>query len=121
VSADKSYLYEVLFELSRSISGHDGLGNIRELQNIIERSVILPRGRTLELAMPEMAASHPMSISRSTAGFIAERERILQALKNTRGVVSGPNGAARRLGLKRTALQARMKKLGISRDYQWNR
>jgi formate hydrogenlyase transcriptional activator len=111
----------ISIEAMNALNRYEWPGNIRELQNIIERSVILSRGRTLELAMPEMAASHPMSISRSTAGSIAERERILQALKNTRGVVSGPNGAARRLGLKRTTLQARMKKLGISRDYQWNR
>ncbi len=93
-------------------------GNIRELQNIIERSVILSQGRTLELAMPEMTAGTPNLTSLSTTGLIAEREKILRALKESKGVVSGSNGAAHRLGIKRTTLQARMKRLGISRDYQ---
>jgi transcriptional regulator with GAF, ATPase, and Fis domain len=90
----------------------------RELQNIIERSVILSRDRTLELAMPEMAVNPPNSIAHSKTSSNDERERILRVLKDTNGVVSGPKGAACRLGLKRTTLQARMKKLGINRDYQ---
>jgi len=92
-------------------------GNIRELQNIIERSVILSKGRTLELAMPEMAAA-PANAPFQKTGFHDERERILKALKKAGGVVSGPGGAARLLGLKRTTLQARMKRLGIKRDYR---
>ena len=87
-------------------------GNIRELQNILERSVILSRGRTLELAMPETAA-RPSSAPEPAL----ERERILAALRESAGVVGGPHGAARRLGLKRTTLQARMKKLGIQKGY----
>jgi formate hydrogenlyase transcriptional activator len=93
-------------------------GNIRELQNVIERSVILTRGRVLDLAMPEIGATTSSSISQAAAGSTADRERILQALKDAHGVISGQNGAANRLGLKRTTLQARMKKLGIKRDYQ---
>jgi formate hydrogenlyase transcriptional activator len=94
-------------------------GNIRELQNVIERSVILSRGRLLELAMPEIdaGACNVNSLSRN-GNAEAEREMILQVLKETNGLVSGPKGAANRLGLKRTTLQARMKKLGITRDYQ---
>jgi formate hydrogenlyase transcriptional activator len=94
-------------------------GNIRELQNVIERSVILSRGRFLELAMPEIdaGACNVNSLFRHKNAE-AEREMILQVLKETNGLVSGPNGAASRLGLKRTTLQARMKKLGITRDYQ---
>jgi hypothetical protein len=57
-----------------------------------------------------MAAGLPDSISRSKTGSISERNRILQALKDTHGVVSGPEGAARRLGLKRTTLQTQMKR-----------
>ncbi len=93
-------------------------GNIRELQNIIERSVILSRGRILELAMPEVTSPPSAVTSHNRPGSSRERERILHALKESKGVVSGPNGAARLLGLKRTTLQARMKKLGISRDYK---
>ena len=93
-------------------------GNIRELQNVMERSVILSRGRALELAMPETDAGPRIFKSADANGLESERDRILQVLKETRGLVSGPNGAEQRLGMKRTTLQARMKKLGIIRDYQ---
>ncbi len=92
-------------------------GNIRELQNIIERSVILSRGRTLELAMPESAPGSGRGGAPALPASSAGREQILRALKDSNGVVSGPGGAARRLGLKRTTLQARMKKLGIRRGF----
>jgi transcriptional regulator with GAF, ATPase, and Fis domain len=97
---------------------YDWPGNIRELQNVIERSVVLSRGSVLELAMPEISAGQIAAGPRADLGSVAERERILQALKDANGVVAGPTGAARQLGLKRTTLQARMKKLGITRDYQ---
>lgn len=100
-----------------ALTRYDWPGNIRELQNVIERSVILSRGRTLELAMPESGPALRQPHSRTTAETNAERERILAALKESRGQVSGPNGAAARLGLKRTTLQARMKKLGITRTW----
>jgi formate hydrogenlyase transcriptional activator len=93
-------------------------GNIRELQNVIERSVVLTKGRILELAMPEVGSGFSAAARKSGIEVMAERERILQALKDTKCIVGGPNGAAARLGLKRTTLQARMKKLGIARDYQ---
>jgi formate hydrogenlyase transcriptional activator len=97
---------------------YDWPGNIRELQNVIERSVVLSRGSVLEIAMPEISAG-PVDIRpKPDLASVAERERILQALKDAKSVVAGPNGAAIRLGLKRTTLQARMKKLGITRDYQ---
>jgi formate hydrogenlyase transcriptional activator len=90
-------------------------GNIRELQNVIERSVVLTRGRALELAIPEIGALPASNKSKSDLAAAADREKILQALKEAKGIVGGPQGAAMRLGLKRTTLQARMKKLGISR------
>ncbi|MCS7314272.1 MAG: sigma 54-interacting transcriptional regulator [Bryobacterales bacterium] len=90
-------------------------GNIRELQNVIERSVILSTGRVLQLAMPE--AGLPARGSVLTGGD-SERERILRALRQTGGVVGGPRGAAALLGMKRTTLQSRMKKLGIRREYR---
>jgi transcriptional regulator with GAF, ATPase, and Fis domain len=92
-------------------------GNIRELQNVIERSVILSRGRTLDLAMPESGATMPAPAPIPNVDTSVERERILQALKETGGLVSGPDGAAARLGLKRTTLQARMKRLQIKRGF----
>jgi formate hydrogenlyase transcriptional activator len=97
---------------------YDWPGNIRELQNVIERSVVLTRGSVLELAMPEISAGLVAAGPKSELASVAERERIVQALKDAKGVVAGPNGAARLLGLKRTTLQARMKKLRITRDYQ---
>lgn len=99
-------------------------GNIRELQNVVERSVILTQGRTLQLAMPDMTVAehrvspeqHSYSNHHERDGF--EREKIMRVLRETRGIVAGPEGAAARLGLKRTTLQSRMKKLGISREYR---
>jgi len=101
-----------------ALTHYEWPGNIRELQNVIERSVVLTRGRVLNLAMPEIGTEIPSVMMHTGAGSSAERERIIQALKEAKGVVAGPDGAAKRLGLKRTTLQARMKKLGITRDYQ---
>jgi formate hydrogenlyase transcriptional activator len=87
-------------------------GNIRELENFIERSVILTRGSALEIPIGELGSngnSAPVSTPRNTA----EGDEILRVLKETNGRVAGPTGAAERLGLKRTTLISRMKKLGI--------
>jgi formate hydrogenlyase transcriptional activator len=88
-------------------------GNIRELQNFIERSVILTRGSALEVPVGELGnnngAAGPVASPRDSA----ERDEILNVLKETNGRVAGPNGAAARMGLKRTTLISRMKKLGI--------
>ncbi len=93
-------------------------GNIRELQNLIERSVILSPGRVLNIAIPELAKTSSPSIRTPRLDESAERERILQALRESDGKVSGPDGAAVRLGLRRTTLQSRMKKLKIARQYE---
>lgn len=97
-------------------------GNIRELQNFIERSVILTRGEELEAPLHELLA--PTRVAMPT-GEIApstlresERKAILTALKASDGRVSGPEGAAERLGLKRSTLRNKMKRLNIRRtDY----
>ncbi len=99
-------------------------GNIRELANVIERSVILSPGRNLMLAewatgattpvAPAPAAALPALPSGSELQAV-EREHILRTLEATGWKVSGPGGAAERLGLKATTLEARMKRLGISR------
>lgn len=86
-------------------------GNIRELENFIERSVILTPGTTLQVPISELThGAHPPA-ALSTAS--SEREKVLRILKETKGRVAGPDGAAARLGIKRTTLISRMKKLGI--------
>ncbi len=97
---------------------YDWPGNIRELQNVIERSVILTRGRSLDLAMPESRAAETAEKPSRYADDSGERSRILRALQESGGVIAGPTGAAARLGLKRTTLQARMKRLNIRRGYE---
>jgi formate hydrogenlyase transcriptional activator len=93
-------------------------GNIRELQNVIERSVILSPGHVLQIAIPEIAKPSPPSPKAPRLEESAGRERILEALLASDGKVAGPNGAAARLGLRRTTLQSRMKKLHIERQYE---
>ena len=102
-------------------------GNIREMQNIIERAVILSQGTALHIDAAELMvgtgeqksangeanADLPPAAIGSLAD--AEREHILGVLRQTRWVIGGPNGAAARLAMKRTTLQSKMKKLGISR------
>ena len=93
-------------------------GNIRELQNVIERSVILSPGRVLQIALPEVTKP-PVSFAKTArAEEAAERARILHALREAGGKVAGADGAAARLGLRRTTLQSRMKKLNIERQYR---
>jgi formate hydrogenlyase transcriptional activator len=109
-------------------------GNIRELENLIERAVILAQGTQLQIPFTEMKAS-PRTVvpTTTTTASVApapappastefssleaiERDHILRVLRETNWVVGGSEGAAARLGLKRTTLQARMKKLGIERE-----
>jgi formate hydrogenlyase transcriptional activator len=100
---------------------YDWPGNIRELQNVLERSVILSNGSTLHVAMPElmeMAAPGSPRSRNSEASQASERERIIKALEEAKGQVGGPDGAAARLGLKRTTLQNRMQKYKIARQYR---
>ena len=104
-----------------ALTRYDWPGNIRELQNVIERSVILTNGSTLHIAMPDVVESaDPASqYSRNAyASGIVERERIIKALEEAKGKVGGPNGAAARLGVKRTTLQSRIRKYDIARQYR---
>jgi len=92
-------------------------GNVRELENFIERAVILTRGTVLQVPVSELrhhATAPPVSASLKES----ERDHILKVLRESRGKISGPGGAADRLGLKRSTLQAKMKKLGIGR-HDW--
>ena len=92
-------------------------GNIRELQNLIERALILTSGPVLRVPLEELKLREPHGPGNGAPTTLAESERahVLAALEATRWVLGGPNGAARRLGLKRSTLQFRMKKLGITR------
>ncbi|MGP8271329.1 MAG: sigma 54-interacting transcriptional regulator [Terracidiphilus sp.] len=99
-------------------------GNIRELENFLERAVILTRGPVLyvPLAELEMRADQEPEQEESPTLHAADREHILRTLRDTEGQISGPDGAAARLGLKRTTLNSKMKKLGIERgDYMKSR
>jgi formate hydrogenlyase transcriptional activator len=87
-------------------------GNIRELENFIERSVILTHGTALQAPIGELGNDKGFSAPASTREA-EERDQILSILKDTKGRVAGPQGAAARMGLKRTTLISRMKKLGI--------
>ena len=90
-------------------------GNIRELENLVERSVILTQGRDLQVPISELQTATLLTSSTTTTLEEAEREQILRALHETKWVIGGPSGAAARLGIKRTTLQSKMQKLGISR------
>jgi len=97
-------------------------GNIRELENFLERAVILSRGPVLHVPLAEIEAmqeeEEDEAASINPTLQAAERETILRALREAKGVIGGPGGAAERLGLKRTTLNSKMKKLGIEHgDY----
>ena len=104
-----------------ALTNYDWPGNIRELQNLLERSVILTNGSVLQVPMPELigkADTVPTHGRSHAESRDAERERILKALEEANGQVGGPDGAAARLGIKRTTLQSRMRKYNIARLYQ---
>ncbi|HET6933486.1 MAG TPA: sigma 54-interacting transcriptional regulator [Candidatus Angelobacter sp.] len=88
-------------------------GNIRELENFVERAVILTRGNTLQFPVDELKNGHSHS-SQPVRRTSSERDEIVRVLREAKGQVGGPNGAAARLGLKRTTLISRMKKFGIN-------
>jgi len=90
-------------------------GNIRELQNFIERSVILTSGNVLCPPLASLRAAAETESLEAVTLEDAERDHIRKILEQTRWVVAGPNGAAARLGIKRSTLYFRMQKLGISR------
>lgn len=91
-------------------------GNIRELENFIERSVILSRGSVLNVPLAELLLPGESGLAESHTLENLEREYILRVLRETGGVIGGTKGAANRLGLKRTTLQSRMQKMGIARE-----
>ena len=110
-----------------ALANYDWPGNVRELENFIERAVLLSRGKELRVPLAELrniglaappdspAAPSPASLAPVGTLEEAERQHILRALRQTEWRVAGPRGAAKMLGMKRTTLQARMRKLGIRR------
>jgi PAS domain S-box-containing protein len=94
-------------------------GNIRELENFLERAVILSRGPVLHVPLAELEDPDQEEDAESSANptlQAAERDHILRALRDAKGMVGGPAGAAAKLGLKRTTLNSKIKKLGIARE-----
>ena len=107
---------EVPVEVMRALVNHSWPGNIRELQNFIERSVILTSGEVLQAPLGDLRRNVSAEPSKAITLEEAERAHIRKTLEQTRWVVAGPNGAAARLGIKRSTLYFRMQKLGISRS-----
>ena len=105
-------------ETMNALSRYHWPGNIRELENFIERAVILTRGSNLTAPLAELrppANGHDAGPRALSTLEDAEREHIRQALQQANWLVGGPSGAAARLGMKRTTLQSKMQKLGIER------
>jgi PAS domain S-box-containing protein len=106
-------------ETMRAFVRWDWPGNIRELENFIERAVILTNGPVLRAPLSELELERQED-DKSASGTLetAEREHILRVLREAKGMIGGPDGAAARLGLKRTTLNSKLKKLGITHaDY----
>jgi formate hydrogenlyase transcriptional activator len=124
----KKVIDEIPPDVLAALCGYDWPGNVRELGNVVERAVILSPGPALKVSAADLAAS-PLSERTSPPKMSlagdrpeaprrladAERMFIMRALEETHWVVGGKLGAAARLGLSRTTLQARMRKLGIAR------
>ena len=103
-------------ETISALSSYQWPGNVRELQNFIERSVILSAGTVLRPPLAELKHSPELESLGAVTLEEAERDHIRKTLEYTKWVVAGPNGAAARLGMKRSTLYFRMQKLGISRS-----
>ena len=107
-------------ETLRTLSQMEWQGNVRELENVIERAVLLTRGNVLQLSLPELSFAAPAAAPSPAAAETRDGEdeiaRIVRVLKETNGVIAGPKGAAARLGVKRTTLLSRMKRLGIDKE-----
>jgi PAS domain S-box-containing protein len=106
-------------EIMEALTKWDWPGNIRELENFLERCVILSKGPALRAPLSELQVPDETSVERDDLSLeAADREHILRVLREAKGMIGGPGGAAARLGLKRTTLNSKIKKLGIKRqDY----
>jgi formate hydrogenlyase transcriptional activator len=113
----KKQIDTISFETMNALVRYPWPGNIRELQNVIERALILSRSSVLHIPLADLK---PRTVDVGHANGSAtleevERKHILSVLEQTNWVFAGPNGAAARLGIKRPTLQFRMQKLGITR------
>jgi formate hydrogenlyase transcriptional activator len=105
-------------EFMAALARHSWPGNVRELQNFIERSIILSTGGALRGSLPGLTSTLLTGTLKLAAVVTledAERSHILQTLQQTEGMVGGRDGAAARLGLPRTTLISKMRRLGIKR------
>lgn len=104
-------------ETMAALTSYSWPGNIRELQNLIERTVILSRGSVLEIPLGELKQAAKLSADQLNGSTLeaVEREHILRVLSDSNWVIGGATGAAARLGLNRTTLNNRLRKLGITR------
>jgi formate hydrogenlyase transcriptional activator len=110
------YVETIPRETMKALIQWDWPGNVRELENLMERSVILSEGNALRVPLAELQSKSRLPGEGNDRTLdTAERQHIVRVLRETRGVLSGPEGAARRLGLKRTTLQSKMRRLGITR------
>ncbi len=103
-------------DVMRALTNWDWPGNIRELENFIERAVILSKGPNLRAPLSELELPPEKNSADDATLATSEREHILHILHDTKGVIAGPHGAAARLGLKRTTLNSKLKKLSIKRS-----
>ena len=102
-------------ESMTALSQYHWPGNIRELENLIERAVILSQGAELYVPLAELKVVTTAETQPITSLEAAERHHIIRALEAAKWLIGGPAGAATKLGMKRTTLQSKMQKLRISR------
>jgi formate hydrogenlyase transcriptional activator len=104
-------------DVMNALTKWDWPGNIRELENFIERCVILTKGPVLRAPLAELQVPDEEPVQKADVSLeSAERDHILRVLREAKGMIGGANGAAARLGLKRTTLNSKIKKLGIRRE-----
>ena len=110
----------ILSEAMNALVEYPWPGNIRELQNFIERSIILTSGPVLRVPLHDLPKRITSTSTKSDFKTIADTERdlILETLKKTKWVIAGRNGAAERLGMNRSTLRFRMDKLGINKPWK---
>jgi formate hydrogenlyase transcriptional activator len=109
---------KIPMEVMEALQRYHWPGNVRELQNFIERATILTSGTSLQAPLTELKQATRETPKRSRTLADSEREQIMKALRESQWVLGGPGGAAERLGLKRTTLFYKLRKLGISRAHE---
>jgi transcriptional regulator with GAF, ATPase, and Fis domain len=102
----------VSYKTLKSLESYDWPGNIRELRNLVERAMIVSKGRALQITLPEASE---MKISKISTVDDMQRKYILQVLEKAGWRIFGDRGAAKLLGMNPRTLQSRLKRLGISR------